>query len=316
MFGLDLLHNSGVTYIGDKDALNEKKKTIIVLGVARGGTSLVSGTLSHLGVFGGERSHPPVFEDLKLAEAFEQNNFSNISSIIEAYNLEHDIWSFKRPASIEYIDKLNNLVRNPIYLVIFKDIFAVSNRNSISMKSDILLGLNNAYRDYGKVIDFISKNNNLNAFFFSYEKTIQNKEVFVDTLISIIGEENITTTQKTKALEFIEPNPSAYLNVSRITRSTGNIGIIQQNKIIGWARHFYSPKPVVVELVINNKVIQEVTANEFRKHLIDSGEHPTGNCGFSFNLKEKPLKNGDIVSVKVKDDVLFVKGSNFKYQSK
>ena len=314
MIGFDLLNNKGMQFIGNENILKEKEKTIIVLGIARGGTSLVAGTLDHLGVFGGDKSKQPVFEDVRLADAFE-NNTENFNDIIEEYNSKHDIWYFKRPKAIDYSEKLDKIFSNPLYLIIFKDIFSVSNRNSISMQSDVVHGLKKAYEDYGKLVSFISSNN-LNAFLLSYEKIMQNKEDFVDILVSVIGEDSVTTEQKESALKFIEPNPSEYLNASRITRGVGRIGLVGKTKIIGWGKRMYSDEPVIVELYINNVFFQETLANEYRQNVFEEGKHPTGHCGYSFDLTENPLNDGDIVSAKIKDDVVFLNGSNFKFVEK
>ena len=305
MFGIELLNNTGIQFIGDKSSLENETKTLIVVGIARGGTSLVAGSLHHLGIFGGDKSVPPVFEDVRLSTAFEQNNLKEAQQIIEEYNERYHTWCFKRPGSIDYNEKLHNMCRNPIYLFIFKDIFAVSNRNSISMKFDVISGLNKAHNDYSKVINFIS-NNNLNGFLFSYEKVMANKELFVDLLIDIIGKNKVTSEQKASALNFIEPNPKAY----RITRGIGQIGSVEQTQVIGWGKYAHSHEPATVELYINDKLVAIKVAQDFRQGVLDQKIHPTGNCGYVFDLSKTPLQDGDKVSVKVEGDVVFLKNSD------
>ncbi len=308
MRGIELLNNKGIRYIGDENTLAAEEKTLIVVGVARGGTSLIAGSLDHLGVFTGEGSNPPVFEDVNLANEFESNDLQSAKQIIEAYNNDHKIWAFKRPSSIDYLNHLNSLCRNPIYLFVFKDIFSISNRNNISMKLDTVQGLKKAHNDYAKILDFIEEKE-INSFLFSYEKVMDNKEFFIDTLIDVLGKENIGDEEKTSALNFIEPNPKAYLNASRITRSIGTIGRIEKNRVVGWGKYLHSDKPVEVELYINDKLIETKTAHDFRQHLLDSKKHPTGNCGYVFNL-ESQLQDGDKVAVKLSDDVVYLNGSD------
>jgi len=309
MTGIELLNNTGIQFIGNQEKLKNDKKTFIVVGVARGGTSLIAGTLNHLGIFGGDASSAPVFEDMKLAMAFEKNHIVKAGNIIKEYNEKHTTWYFKRPASINYNDKLDKMCRNPIYLFIFKDIFSVSNRNSISMKLNIIRGLKKAHDDYSKIIEFISQNN-LTGFLFSYEKIMLNKNSFVDTLIEIIGIKNIREEQKISALNFIEPNPKAYLDASRITKSKGQIGGVEETKVSGWGKYAYSHEPAEVELYINDKLIATTIAKDFRQHLIDDKIHPTGHCGYHFDLRHAPLKDGDKVAVKVKDDIIYLRNSN------
>jgi len=307
MVGIDLLNNKGIKFIGNTSALNISEKTFIVVGIARGGTSLVSGSLSQLGVFSGTLSTKPVYEDLRLAQAFEEKNYILAESIIEEYNKENTIWSFKRPSSIHYLNKIHTLCRNPIYLIIFKDIFSVSNRNNISMNLDIINGLKKAYTDYGNIIDFISKKN-VNGLLLSYEKVMENKENFIDTISEIIGKELISKEQKQNALDFIEPNPKEYLDSSRITRGIGQIGIVSENYVQGWAKYIHTDKPGKVELYINDIYIDSVEAKDFRQYLLDNGTHSTGHCGYIFHLKKK-LEDGDKISVKLSDEVKFLRNS-------
>lgn len=309
MFGIEQLSNTGIQFVGDESSLKKENKTLIVVGIARGGTSLIEGTLHHLGVFCGDGSRPPVFEDVRLADAFEKNDIDEANKIINEYNDRYNVWSFKRPAAIDYIQKLHTMCQNPIYLFIFKDIFAVSNRNSISMKTDLLSGLKGAYNGYGKVIKFIS-DNDFNGFFFSYEKIMANKEPFVDVLIDIIGKDRVTSEEKDSALNFIEPNPKDYLNASRITRGKGRVDSIAQTEVKGWAKYIHSIEPATVELYINEKFITTTVAKNFRQDLIDNKVHPTGHSAYHFDLTSTPLNNGDKVSVKIEDDVVFLKNSN------
>jgi len=309
--GIEQLNNNGIQYIGKPEAISKKEKTLIVVGVARGGTSLVAGTLDKLGIFTGEMSREPVFEDVKLATKFENRDFKSVKKIIEEYNL-HDTWLFKRPSSINYLNEIDTLVRNPIYLIIFKDIFSVSNRNSISMKMDVVGGLRRAYSDYEKILNFI-ETSSPNAFLLSYEKIMSNKDFFIDTMIELTGNE-ASDNQKSDAHTFIEPNPKNYLNASRITRSIGKVGSVKKNRVIGWAKYAYSDKEATVELYVNNILVTSEKAKDFRKHTLDQKIHKTGYCGYVFILDKKPLKNNDIVSVKVEDEVVFLNGSNYKYK--
>lgn len=311
MIGIESLKNSGIDFIGDQSSLDEKQKTLVVIGVARSGTSLIAGSLEHLGVFTGARSRKPVFEDVTLANAIEDGKFTLAKNIIKKYNKEHDIWAYKRPASIELLDKLNIIFRNPIYLIVFKDMFSIANRNNISVKLDVIDGLKKAHVDYEKIINFIS-NTKINAFLFSYEKIMANKIAFMNILISMIGKEKISIEQEKSALIFIKPSPEDYLDATRTTRSKGFVKNIDKSMVSGWAMLLNSYTPVVVELYINGKYKMSNTANKIRLGLVEKGIHKTGTAGFIFDLKDSPLQEDDIIEVKVKDDIKFLKKSNMK----
>ncbi|WP_201633935.1 hypothetical protein [Psychrobacter immobilis] len=309
MMGIELLNNSGIKYIGSESVLQATEKTIIVVGVARGGTSLVAGTLSNLGVFSGTLSSAPVFEDVRLSSAFESGNLKLAEQVISEYDRSNKVWVFKRPSIIDYLEEVHIRVRNPVYLFIFKDIFSIANRNSISMKLDILNGIEKAHNDYSKILSFI-KSHEINGFLLSYEKIMNNKEQYVDSMINLVGLDSVSNDIRSKALNFIEPNPQGYLNASRITRSIGRIGSIEETRVIGWGKLLHSEEPIEVELYVNNELVDTQKANQKRQHLVDEKIHSTGMCGFLFDLSDKPLVKGDKVAVKVKEDILFLDNSN------
>ena len=301
---IDKLVNKGISIIGDYDNLiNIKEKTLIVVGIARGGTSMISGSLNHLGIFTGLKSGAPVFEDVHLSNAIESKNMSDTVKIIDEYNNQHDIWAFKRPSMINYLSQLHREFRNPIYLFVFKDIASIAARNNISMQAEVIKNINNAQKDYQKVIDFINNTENLNGMFLSYEKIMNNKDEFLDSIVSLIGRDTVTEEKIKKAKNFIEPNPKDYLDKSRITKGQGNIEQVNDRIISGWAFYVYTLKSPIVELVINGQVISQIQANMLRKDLLEKSMHKTGLCGFKFDLPEGTIKKTDDVVVRIIDDI-------------
>ncbi|MDQ3797346.1 MAG: hypothetical protein M3294_07255, partial [Pseudomonadota bacterium] len=69
---LDALINLGFHEL--RPSTGPVEKTVIVLGVARGGTSMVAGALSKLGVYMGDAITGVVFEDLTLSRAVERRD--------------------------------------------------------------------------------------------------------------------------------------------------------------------------------------------------------------------------------------------------
>jgi hypothetical protein len=303
------LKNTGIAVLGDQNLIKSNQKTIIVVGVARGGTSMVAGSLHHLGFFGGERSGPPVYEDVSLAEAFENKDTKRIQELISLYNRNHDTWFFKRPSVIDYLDEIHHKVRNPVFIFIFKDIFTVSNRNNISMQQDILKGLSNAQNDYAKILKFLSKNNNINGVLVSYEKALLHTREFVDELTSTLFKSGVSSTKKQKLLSFIEPAPEHYLDSSRKTKVVGTLEMVTEERLTGWAKTAYSTQNVCLHLYINGHLIDKTHANQNLTYLAE--EHQ--GYGFIFELK-KPLKTGDLVAVRAEGEVNDLKGTPFTFQ--
>jgi len=306
----DSLINSGLSVIGDKDLIVQDQKTIVVVGVARGGTSMVAGSLFHLGVFGGEKVAPPVFEDVVLASAFEKRKNRRIYDIVRRYNQNHSTWFFKRPSVIDYLDEINTKLRNPVFIFIFRDIFAVSNRNKISMGLDFFTGLKKAQADYGKIVKFLNHSKNINALLVSYEKALIDKVSFLDALTSTLFSKPIPDFTKQKVLNFIEPSPDHYLDVSRSSKVNGKIESISTTMVSGWAKKHHGNDKANIELYINGQKQYETVADKSLGYLADQNQ---GN-GFVFNL-DKPLKDNDEVSVRAAGEVNEVKGSPFVYKA-
>lgn len=301
--GIEELANKGIATIGDLEkSKKQTEKTIIIVGIGRGGTSLISGTLAHLGLFTGKRSISPVFEDIKLSKVMENRDFQSVRQIIDDYN-RHPIWAFKRPSIINYLKKMHPLWRNPIYLFIFKDIASIAIRNNISMKFDVLSCLKSAQADYQKIIDFIGKQE-VNGLILSYEKLIANKEAFVDTLVNIIAQESISKEKRKKALEFITPNSKEYLEKSRITKTHGIIDHISPAEVRGWVKFLHNQESPEVELFINGSPVSRIHADHFRPDILVKKLHPTGKCGFIFRLEVgQQLSRRDTIQVRAVDDI-------------
>ncbi|MDQ1339039.1 MAG: hypothetical protein QG567_188 [Campylobacterota bacterium] len=313
MNNFELLHNTGISFLGDiENASKQEQKTFIILGVARGGTSLIAGALAHLGIFSGDLSVEPVYEDRKLAEAFESGNDALAKQIIDEYNKKHPVWAFKRPQSMEYIEKLHAMVENPIYLVVFKDIFSIANRNKISMKLDIIKGMRIAFNGYEKIFKFL-ETTEINGALFSYEKIMASKEDFVDSLVKLADLKDFSDSKKSAVYDFITPNPQKYLDMSRITKSKGTIGNVAKTRVVGWAASVHGNQVVDVELYINGQKVAKTKANQFRPHLLEKKMHPTGHCGYEFTLTI-PLKHGDQVRVRACEDVVDLNNSPYIFK--
>ncbi|WP_349829373.1 hypothetical protein [Brevibacterium litoralis] len=285
---LDSLNNTGIKQIGDPAAFEAAEKTLIVVGPARGGTSMVAGTLHHLGVFTGQGSNAPVFEDTHLANAFENGTAADVKRIAGQYGEQHDVWAYKRPGIIDNFGKIHDTVRNPIYLFIFKDIFSMANRNNISMQLDIVNGLDMALTGYKKITGFIQRRRP-NGLLLSYDRVLQSKESFVDVLTQLVAPTTVTDEQRAAALEFIDPNPQEYLNASRVTRGVGSVDEADKYHIKGTAHYLAAPnRTVMVEISVNGTPVARETA---------SGHQ------FSHTFTQ-PLNTGDIISLRLTDDVV------------
>lgn len=109
------------------------RKTIIVLGAYRGGTSLVASMLRNLGVPMGcdqdtETTDYDNCEDDCLSGAIIRRDWADFGKSVERRNAEHDMWGWKYPGTIEVIDDVLPHVRDPHVISIHRDPVAIMGR--------------------------------------------------------------------------------------------------------------------------------------------------------------------------------------------
>lgn len=301
------LINKGVAVVGSPQ---RDHAPIVVVGVARGGTSMVAGSLAHLGIFMGAQSSPPVFEDVRLSTLFEQKDFEGVQALAEQYTQKHGLWGWKRPSSVEYLADVDRLLNRPRYIFVYKDIMSIAQRNAISMLSELVSGMERPIRQYKKTLDFL-KEKNPHAMLVSYDKAMSDPSHFVQILIEFSGVEP-DDAQVQAALEFITPNPEHYLDSSRITKAQGRLGGVKDNKIYGWARFVHSKQPARVDLFVNDQKIGTAVADQPRP---DLAEKFNQDCAFNFNLNSKDLlKIGDVLRARVIHEVIDLDNSPFVFE--
>ncbi|OFC70106.1 hypothetical protein [Alteromonas confluentis] len=289
------LVNKGLTIVGNG---KNKERPIVVVGTARGGTSMVAGVLHHLGVFMGDKAAPPVFEDTHLSSAFERTENDEITEIIRTYNTDNKKWGWKRPSSINYLEKVNDFFDKPLYIFIFKDVLSIAQRNSISMLTEITPTMKQSLNQYLKCVEFL-ESSKPDALLISYDKALGDPKALIDYIINFY-DLSPSKAQVDSAINFVQPNPKEYLDSSRITKAEGAVNEIYNNSISGWARYVHSTKPAEVRVYLNDKEIGSVTANLQNKF---SENRLSRDCSFVFELSSD-IVDLDALRVRVVNEVV------------
>lgn len=313
------LINKGISVVGDGSLSNHRR--IIVIGTARGGTSMAAGALAKLGVFMGDRASAPVYEDVRLSEAFESKNVDLIRQISEEYSSKYSTWGWKRPSSIDYLGMVDDILEKPIYIILYKDIFSIAQRNAISMLNEILPGMQRAVNQYQQTINFLG-NKQPYALLVSYDKSVSEPEYFVDALIDFCGL-SPSKEERQDAINFITPNPVEYLDATRITKAEGQLVGLVGRTVIGWARYVHTKQEALVNIFVDGVEIGTTIANKEIKDLQTKCDTP---CGFVFEVSDKiDLNQSSEIRCRVENDVndlkdsptsvseLFKAGSNASY---
>ena len=281
------IYNKGI-HVLNPSPENSKQKTLVVMGVARSGTSMVAIVLHHLGVNMGIGRDDVIYERPDVYAKLENKKMGMFKKFVEQQNNTFSLWGWKRPKSIEYVRRFESIIRNPHYVIPFRDLLAIATRNNLTVDANVQENLFQVYRnDYRKVIRFLHRNKKP-TFLFSYEKAITDPNTFVRRLAEFIGidsEENIF-----KAINAIQPNQEEYVkrNVSIHKGNTfiGRFDRIKNSRLVGWAKLTGSSDPVELDLHINKNFQSKIIAGLSRP---DLEKLKYGACAFEFDLRSLDL---------------------------
>ncbi len=103
------------------------KKTFVVLGCPRGGTSLIAGSLQRAGVYMGE-VRTSQYEDpaFKIKPKNKHLALKQLGPVIHQRNRTYPYWGWKVPNNIYYIEKIRHLLIRPVYIFVYRDPEAIA----------------------------------------------------------------------------------------------------------------------------------------------------------------------------------------------
>jgi hypothetical protein len=102
-------------------------RTVIVLGVGRGGTSLVAGCLRALGVCMGENPHPLKHEWSPVVYGREGKvDLRATHGVVQEMNAAHARWGWKSPRDVFQLEPLLGFLRDPGFIFVTRDLVEAS----------------------------------------------------------------------------------------------------------------------------------------------------------------------------------------------
>ncbi len=172
------LHELNVT----EESKTAKQKTFICLGLNRGGTSSIAGTMLRLGI--------PMGED--LPNNYEDNDFLGATSeehkieTVKKRNDDYDVWGWKFPNAGNYIEKLLPYLRNPHIIMVSRDPVSIC-------QSRVLMRDENPLRAYHTIMLqqqsnwFLLERLRVPTALVSYETAMLRSEPFIESLAAFLG---------------------------------------------------------------------------------------------------------------------------------
>ncbi|HVX35835.1 MAG TPA: hypothetical protein VHC71_06425 [Hyphomicrobium sp.] len=197
------------SYVLKPPQKNERQKTVMVLGVERGGTSMAAGILRGLGVNMGNRvgfNH----EDPQ----FLTDDPPVLQKRIQTRNKEADVWGFKIPKHVQLMDFFEKNLRNPYYVIVFRNLLAIADSWQQRGAGSVVDSIDRTIRYYNLIVDHCKKTNRP-VLMLNYERVVsgeEGKEEAVLALGDFLGV-NVDAATLDRAVGMITGDGKGYVNL-------------------------------------------------------------------------------------------------------
>ena len=278
-----------------------EERTFIVIGLARGGTTMVARLLDAFGVHMGDEADNPVVEDRRIAAAIEDGGDAAVRAVVADYDANHAVWGFKRPNVFRSLDPQNLPFRNPHFVVVVRDPLAIANRNRISMFKDPLVDMADSVELMADLVRFVEAQRAHPMFLLSFDKSLMNVRSLVGDMADFVGVE-LTQPLRRKALKSIEVDNNNYLELSRADSFMGRITDATDGTVTGFFRYHHHDANPPLEVYVDDEPV-DADLRWFDTHIDrPNGKRFSGRYGFELQLDGVRLQPGDQVSVLVDDE--------------
>ena len=178
------------------------KRTVVVMGGLKGGTSSIAGALSILGVhMGDDLSGNGEYED----RAFMDQPVDNMREAIAKRNQEHVVWGWKFYKTCFFIKHIIDDLVNPCFIMVVRDPYAAALSMSKRLHLPAMVSYVRAMDHLAENFDFMMRVGvKLSCFPISYEYLIRFPEETIERMVSNLGLEVEPEALKA-AIEFVQP---------------------------------------------------------------------------------------------------------------
>jgi hypothetical protein len=292
----DGLINKGIIVNRPVEASALGRRTFIVTGLHRSGTSLVASILLHAGIFMGRHFNDAVFEDEEMGVILKSGDTDALQRLIDERNAAHEIWGFKLPEVYLHLrPEQLALFDNAHLIVAFRDIASIGVRNSLSEYRDAMTALRDAVCQLDALVSYVGSVK-APCLLLSYEKALIFPGDFIDAVLLFCGLRN-DAALRTRLIGLVEPNRRDYLHrARRIYR--GRIDGVAHGCVFGWCQRIGSNDPVRLDVFIDDRPVASFTADVFLQNLLDA-KVGAGTHGFVVALAGLEAGPDAILRVKV-----------------
>jgi len=173
----------------DKPITDNSARTYVILGVPRGGTSMVAGVARLCGLMLGDdlpNNHEDVAFNVDSLKRAGQDPFPAIKQTIERRNAEHTVWGWKYPRAAHYLDEIRSGLRDPRLVVVLRDPVASAGRQVRRHGRDPMEVVREHHQIQARNIDLVSRWQ-VPSLLVSYERSIDRPAELVERLAAFLG---------------------------------------------------------------------------------------------------------------------------------
>lgn len=184
-------------------------RTVVVLGVGRGGTSLIAGCLRALGICMGRGAHPLKHEWSPVVYLADGKlDLAATYCAIAAMDNEFEKWGWKSPRDFGLFETIASLLREPGFIFVTRDILESALSGLAYQNMPLELGLYEAATVYRRLADSL-RLLPWPTLVVSYSDALQHPQTLVDLLCSFLSIHPEAQVRE-RAASFIQPGKHAY----------------------------------------------------------------------------------------------------------
>jgi hypothetical protein len=172
-------------------------ETVVIFGMTRGGTSMVAGAVRGFGYHLGEALLVNLEDQDFVYKTDEQ-----MKETIRSRNEAHCLWGWKYPIATEYLDRLLPYLRNPVFIVVTRDLTATAAALTRWDDRDQAGALSEAIIQSQRNLTLAIRHR-LPTLYVSYEKASLDTDLFLTELECFLGRPLVV--ERERLLRFMAP---------------------------------------------------------------------------------------------------------------
>ncbi len=176
----------------------------------------------------------------------------------------------------------------PRLIITFRDPVSVAVRTSLSEYQEPMRALRDAVADLSALMAFVSELK-CPYLLLSYEKALTAPRDFIDVHHAVLRH-SVRSRLRDRLLGMIELNRPRYLASAR-RRFDGLVEGVHSGHLYGWCRLTRSTEPVMLDVLVDDRVALSVVADIFRQDLLDAG---IGRAATAISSRSRRCRRGRI----------------------